>query len=344
MAAAYGQETVPFDSDMVIRSTTNLVQVRVVAEDSKGSPVTDLQRADFQIQDNRKPQPITLFSADRGTCPGPPIAPKPSASQLSDSAEAPGSYSVILLDWLNTPYAYRLLAQEQFLDLLKKYQPGQKVAIYLLGHEPRLLHDFTGDMDILRQVVEDAGLEFGMVEDGPSRAGRFSAATAGRGRGGGGEIEDLILQNKVFDTLHTIQVIADQLAHVPGRKSLVWLTAGFPWNAGGIDFVPRVETALNKLNKSDVAVYWVNPCGLSSMCRSYPGPLSEISQRTGGTVFGDNDTDRGIRLALEDMRISYTLGFNVPEGAAMGPHEIRLRVNRPGVKLRYRESYDWAGK
>jgi VWFA-related protein len=311
-----------------------------MVEDSKGRPVTDLRRADFQVQDNRKPQPITLFSADRGVGP----ASNPSARQPSDSVEAPAGYSVILLDWLNTSYAYRLMAQEQLLDLVKKYQPRQKVAIYLLGHEARLLHDFTDDMDILWQVVENAGLEFGMVEDAPSAPSRSDARYAGRGgRGGDGEIEGLILQNKVFDTLQTLQTIADHLAHVPGRKSLVWLTAGFPWSAGGLDFVPRVETALGKLNKADVATYTVNPCGLSSMCRSYPGPMSEIAQRTGGTVFGDNDSDRGIRLALEDMRISYTLGFNVPEGAALGLHEIRVRVNRPGVKLRYRESYDWAG-
>jgi VWFA-related protein len=342
-ATAFGQETVPFDSGIVIRSTTNLVEVRVLAQDSKARPVTDLQRADFQIQDDRKPQPITLFSADRGAYP--PAASNSSARQPSDSVEAPAGYSVILLDWLNTQYAYRLMAQEQFLGLLKKYQPRQKVAVYLLGHEPRLLHDFTSDMDILRQVVEDAGLEFGMVEDADSSPGRFDAGYAGRGGGGNTGWQDLNLQNKIFDTLHTLAVIADHLTHVPGRKSLVWLTAGFPWTAGGLDFVPRVETALNGLNKSDVAAYIVNACGLSSKCRSYPEPMTEISDRTGGTVFaGRNDLDEGMRLALEDMRISYTLGFNVPEGAALGPHEIRVRVNRPGVRLRYRESYDWAGK
>jgi hypothetical protein len=69
--------------------------------------------------------------------------------------------------------------------------------------------------------------------------------------------------------------------------------------------------------------------------------LYELAVRTGGTEFsGRNDLDEGMRLALEDMRIGYTLGFNVPEGAAPGLHEIRVRVNRPGVKLRYRESYE----
>lgn len=49
--------------------------------------------------------------------------------------------------------------------------------------------------------------------------------------------------------------------------------------------------------------------------------------------------DEGMRLALEDLSASYTLGFHAPEDAATGLHEIRLRVNRPGVTLRYRETY-----
>jgi len=330
VAAVFGQETVPFDSDLVIRSTTNLVQVRAVAEDSQGRPVAGLQRADFQIEDDRKPQPITLFAADRGTQPAP-------ASSSANSVESPAGYSVILLDWLNIKYSYRLRAQEQVIGLLKKYQPRERVAIYILDHDPRLLHDFTSDVLALIPSVEEAGVGFPTVDDDPP----------GRGRGAGGNTEWQILfrQNEVFDTLHTLQVIADHLAHVPGRKSLVWLSAGFPMTVGGIDFVPRVEIALGRLNKADVAVYTVNACGLSTSCRSYPGPMHELAERTGATAFdARNDLDEGMRLALEDMRISYTLGFNVPEGAAPGPHEIRLRVNQPGVKLRYRESYDWAGK
>jgi VWFA-related protein len=334
-AAGFGQETVPFDSDMVIRSTTNLVQVRVVAEDSKGLPLADLQRSDFQIEDDRKLQPITLFSADRGT-----VSAPSAASDSTASEQAPPGYSVILLDWLNIKYSYRLQAQAQVIGLLKKYQPRQRVAIYILDQDPRLLHDFTTDMAALIQAVEEAGVGFPTVDD---NAPRFDGRYAGRGAVGT-EWQILFWQNEVFDTLHSLETVAGHLAHVPGRKSLVWLSAGFPMMVGGIDFGPRVERALGRLNKADVAMYTVNACGLSTACRSYGDPMHELASRTGATSFAArNDLDEAIRMALEDMRISYTLGFNVPESAATGSHEIRVRVNRPGVKLRYRESYDWAG-
>jgi VWFA-related protein len=336
----------------------------VVAEDSKDRPVTDLQRADFQIEDDRKPQPITLFSADRGTRPAPVMASNPSADQSAgshqsagtyqsaSSAEAPAGYSLLLLDWLNTKYTDRLFAQEQVLKLLKNFQPRQRVAIYLLAREPRLLHDFTPDMDELRQAVEDAGVGFPDTQDDPP--GRFDARYSGRGGGGNTEEQIFYWQHRILDTLHTLEAVADHLAHVPGRKSLIWLSPGFPITLDGnvvkgarpdeLNFIQNIERALARLNKADIAVYTVDACGLSLTCRSYGDSLDELPSRTGGTVFASrNDLDEGMLLALEDMRVSYTLAFHVPEGAALGIHEIRVRVNRPGVKLRYRESYELAG-
>lgn len=83
--------------------------------------------------------------------------------------------------------------------------------------------------------------------------------------------------------------------------------------------------------------------GLTTTTRSYGGTLSDFAQRTGGTAFtGRNDLDEGMKEALDDMHSGYMLGFHVPENAAAGLHEIHIRVNRSGLKLRYRESYDWA--
>jgi VWFA-related protein len=340
-AFAFGQQTTTDDAGLVIRSNTSLVQVRVVAEDSQGRPVADLQKSDFEIQDDRKSQPITLFAADRGRLAASP-ASSVSSRQSQDSAPAPPGYSVLLLDWLNTTYTSRVFAQEQVLKLLKSVQPRQQAAIYLLAKEPRLLHDFTSDMDELRQAVEDAGVGFPGTEEDPP--GRYDARYSGKGGSKNTELEIFLWQNRVLDSLHTLEVIAEHLAHVPGRKSLIWLSAGFPLTLGSdVSFTLDIERALAKLNRADIAVDSVNACGLSTTCRSYDG-LSELPSRTGGTIFaGRNDLDEGMRLALDDMRISYTLGFHVPEGAAPGVHEIRVRVSRPGVKLRYRESYELAG-
>jgi hypothetical protein len=43
-------------NDPTFHATTKLVQVSVVAHDSKGAPVPDLRREEFQVLDNGVPQ------------------------------------------------------------------------------------------------------------------------------------------------------------------------------------------------------------------------------------------------------------------------------------------------
>jgi hypothetical protein len=83
----------------VIRTTTRLVEVRVMADDTGGNPVTGLRREEFHLQDNRKSQPITFFTFEGGSG-------SPAANPADSAGMAPvrDSYAVILLDWLNPRY------------------------------------------------------------------------------------------------------------------------------------------------------------------------------------------------------------------------------------------------
>jgi VWFA-related protein len=344
-AAVFGQEAEPPDVSVVIRSTTSLVQVRLVAEDSKGKPVSDLRREDFEIQDNRKPQPITVFSLDLGAS----AAPLEETNAGGANGVEPAGYALIVLDWLNTKYTDRLLAKDQVIRLLKNFQPRQRVALYLLARQPRLILDFTSDMEQLAKAVEDAGLE--PADMGDDTPGRFDARFGGPSGPVSVEEQLFHLNNKITDTLHTLDAIAGNLARVPGRKSLIWLSAAFPIIVGPgaipgakpatLVYAKDVDKVLQRLNRADVAVYGVDARGLpAGNSKGYPDTLQTFAERTGGTAFfARNDLDEGMRMALEDMRTSYILGFHVPDNAAAGVHGIHVLVKRPGVKLRYRESY-----
>jgi VWFA-related protein len=330
---------------VVIRSTTSLVQVRLVAENASGKAVTDLKQEDFQIQDNRKAQPLSLFVLDRGVDTEAPGADGVSAAGTIE----PAGYALIVLDWLNTKYSDRLQARDMLVRMLRKYQPRQKVGLYLVGRESYLIHDFTSDGEELLQAAQMASLD--PADLGDDTPGRFDArAGSPANRRPSVEEQLFFMNNRVTDTLLTLRDIATRLARVPGRKSLVWLSAGFPIVVGPgaipgsrpaeVVFWEQVDQLLERLNRSDVAVYAVDARGLAVDSRGYPATLQEFAERTGGTAFVDrNDLDEGMRLALEDMRVSYILGFHVPENAAPGLHEIRVTVNRPGVRLRYRASY-----
>ena len=210
---------------------------------------------------------------------------------------------------------------------MKNFEPQQKLAIYVLSTHSHLLVDFTADRDILMALLERIDLD--------------SAPDS--------EPKTWNLPLRIKETARVLDLLGDRLLHVPGRKSLIWPTAGFSQGGGGRgqNAAPQalvfqaVEKNLAKLNAADVGVYTIDAVGLRMVQDSSLDAMWEISTRTGGTIFSDrNDLHEGMRLALEDGASVYTLGFHVPVDARPESHAIRIHIDRPGVKLRYRESYD----
>jgi hypothetical protein len=65
-----------------------MVQVSVVAHDSKGAPVADLRREEFQLLDNGVPQEIRVFVAETQSSAAPPqnLAPNTFTNRISGSS------------------------------------------------------------------------------------------------------------------------------------------------------------------------------------------------------------------------------------------------------------------
>jgi hypothetical protein len=180
-------------------------------------------------------------------------------------------------------------------------------------------------------------------------------------------------------TAAAIEAIADHLASVPGRKSLVWITGGLPLR---IDLAMRLNKAqaadrdlmgeptyraMKALNAADIAVYPVDARGLmpgpaasppkghitvrqamqggpsvSSMSVSQThDPLIALARITGGQAFyNSNDIQGAIRKAIDDAEVTYTLGF-YPESDELDStfHEIKLRVKGKNYEVHSRNGY-----
>jgi len=351
LALLIGTATAQDRPDTVIRTTTRLVQIRVMAQDSSGNPVSDLRKEELQLQDNRKPQPIAFLTFEGSASPA-------GASNGANRSAGPtgAEYAVILIDWLNPSYRDRVTDRELVYKFLRNARPRQQIAMYVLGKPSRLLHGFTSDTAELLQTLADTAIDPEDVYDpmpptlAEPRYKMWATLTT--------EEKIFRFNVKILDTFETLNKLADGLARVPGRKDLIWISNGFPLVVDGhavagatpaeIEYPENMQETVAKLNRADIAVYSVDARGLVADGRyGDVGTLQEFSERTGGTAFIDrNDLDEGMRLALEDTRISYTLGFTVPVGAVPGLHRILLRTTRPGVTLRYRESYqlDEAGQ
>jgi VWFA-related protein len=263
-------------------------------------------------------------------------------------------------------------ARQQLKDFLKKMPSEQPVAIYALeGNKVRLLQDFTTDAGALLAAADKFRWQNSLLlSNGPEDVTGPMAQTIER-------IEYDRQRFRVDYTVAALGYIADTLSGYPGRKNLIWISSAFPFNvnasfqvAGAFDTHSRdaeIAKAANALINSQVAIYPVDPRGLTapeafSAANSGPrnGPglqaslsresgtlwaehstMNEMASRTGGRSFYNrNDIATSIRQSIDDGSTYYALGY-YPENKNWDGEfrKIQVKVNRPGIKLRYRLGY-----
>ena len=320
MASAVAQET----PETTFRSTTKLVEITVVARDKQDRPVADLKQDDFEVLDNSRPQVIRLFETDTKRKPSPAAAPGDFTNRTSSAPGERSGYTLLLLDALNTNFENQAFARQKALAMLRTLPPGENVALYVLGRGLRVAHEFTPDTEALARRL---GLERGQ------------------------SYEEMLFEVRVRDTLHAFEQIAEHLAGIPGEKTLLWVTAAFET---GLRFRntygPAIERAMGKLNNANVAIHAVDARGRmpatdenGRLLDPWPrvATMMLFADQTAGRVYyGRNDIDVAMREAIDSLAVSYSLGYHQPEdGVASGNHRITVRVRRPGVDLRYRQSY-----
>lgn len=351
-ATAYSQTAGPTSqpqqavaqSPAVIRATTRLVVVDVVALDEKGQPITDLTADDFTVKEDGVQQKVSDFSSHHPA--GTSIPVRAMASNIISNAPQYSSNSclnVILLDAINTDFSSHAYAQEMLEKYLETNPSIQPTAVFALEGKLTMLHDFTTDTKVLRDVV--AHFQF----QGPTHIPDVYAAASPFQRRGSFQItargRQLTAQSMLF--------LARSLAGYPGRKNLIWLSEGFPINlfpevgGGGAlvtieDYSPLAERIADELMNAQVALYPIDAAGVSINDR-FPAhtAMESMSDRTGGkTFFNRNDIDMGIRTSIDDGATYYTLEY-YPANRVWDRkfRNIELKLDRPNAKLSYRRGY-----
>ena len=160
------------------------------------------------------------------------------------------------------------------------------------------------------------------------------------------------LNARAVSTAAALETIAYQLAGLRGRKNLVWLSGRFPFTFDPYrrtdlaeEVVPTtlalIERAGLALMAANIAVYPVNAGGGAASANSDRGAMQEVADRTGGRIaFDTNDIAGAIDDAVEDARVSYTLGF-YPDGPGGDDafHEVRIDVFHADARVRHRGGY-----
>jgi len=234
------------DSGAVIRTETKVVLVDTVVTDKKGNYVRNLTAKDFKVLEDNKEQTVKSFSFQ---------------SDPSAPGGAQRRYIVLFFDNSTMDAGSQAQARQaaaKFIDA--NAAPNRLMAIVNFGGSIQIAQNFTDDATRLKQTV--SGLKMSAVNPNANGAGgmpdSLSKAAADFG---------------ARDMLLALRSLSKNLNTVPGRKTLILFTGGFPITQ---ERISEITAAIDTCNKSNVAVYPIDVRGLIS-----GAPVAELDPPSG---------------------------------------------------------------
>ncbi len=227
------------DSGPVIKAEKKLVLVDVVVTDKKGEYVHGLTQKDFRVWEDKDEQTIESFSAE---------------SDADPSVPGRNHYIVLFFDATSIGFAEQMQARQAALKFLDKNAgPNRLIAIVNYGGALQVAQNFTSNVDRLKQVV--SGVKSSAVASNTDVAGGAALTRAETSFG-------------ARTVLLGLRDLAKNLATVPGRKTLVFLSGGFSLDMEGRS---ELTATIDACNKSNVAVY---PIDVRGLVAPLPGGMS----------------------------------------------------------------------
>jgi VWFA-related protein len=237
----------------VFKAETRLVLVDTIVTNKKGDYITDLTAKDFKVWEDNKEQPIKTFSFESG-----PSAP----------SESHRHYLVLLFDNSTMSFADQARARDAAAKFVEANAgPDRYVAVMNFGGTVNVAQNFTADAERLKQVVRN--IKFSSVSPNAAPDQPVEVASVGMPQLGNAEANF-----GARTLLLALRSVAKSLASVPGRKSLVLLTTGFPIKPNDPDTVERqseLVSLISECNRANVAVYPIDVRGLTSGASAGPG-------------------------------------------------------------------------
>ncbi|HEX4004431.1 MAG TPA: VWA domain-containing protein [Candidatus Acidoferrales bacterium] len=230
----------PAPSAPVIHAESRVVRVDVIVTDKKGHYVHDLTPKDFRVYDNDKEQQIVNFSF--GSSPTGPTAPPER------------HYMVLFFDDSTMDLGDQARARQAALQFIDADSgPDRAMAVVDFTGALRIVQNFTGDPARLKRATQYAKASAVSSND--------SASPADTGQGGA-PLPNLFNTGNdfgVYTLLLSIRTLAKDLAAVPGRKSVVLFTEGFPLTS---EAEIELTATVSACNQANVAIYPLDVRGL----------------------------------------------------------------------------------
>ncbi len=386
------------EAKVEFRSQTVLIQVPVVVTDRTGKHLHGLHQEDFTVFENGKP--VTFANFEELTASTSPLTiPATPAGQFHNlilDGSQPRNVVVIALDTVNTPFLDQTYGRRELVKFLAhNLDSGQVLSLMLItSHGLKVVQGLSGDSAHLMQALNKAAGEISPMET--MSADAQEAVTAGsppmfgqQGRSGGDSVlqgldqfvqygdsveAQFVQSNAIETTMNAFLGIAWSLSGVPGRKSLIWATGGFPFALDSPSTVPGgylsllYERTMLALNDAQISVYPVDIRGLANspsfvngnhsgafsgtavsrqttnrmwLQQSKIDILNDFADMTGGKAFyNTNDLAGSFKRAADDASSYYMLGYYLDtKNTKPGWRKLQVKVGKKDAEVRARNGF-----
>jgi VWFA-related protein len=366
-----------------IRTISDLVRIDVEVTDKSGKPVKGLPQTDFIVTEDDKPVKVSYFSysdIEKIETAGeqeqaPVVIPlannTPAQSEALENQTRDRRMIVLFFDTSSMATDELLRARDSALNFVRKtMSPADLVGVVVYANTLKVLEDFTNDRKKLAAAVQS--LTPGMTSQ--LATNDYAAATNGESDvseyTGAAYTADETEFN-VFNTdekLAAVQSLANVLAAIPGKKSVIQFTSGITQT--GEENRTQLRAATDAANRADVSIYAVDSRGLMAEIPggdATTGSASGNSAFTGAQVFKQQDSRQDSRDTLATLSsdtggktffdlgdlgdafkgveadntgyylLGYYIGANIKHDGKW--HDIKVKVKDPGVHVRFRNGY-----
>jgi len=299
------------DDGEVLKVETNLVTIPVSVYERSGLYVSSLRRSDFKIFENGDEQELVFF----GT------SDKP--------------FTVVLLIDTSPSTAYKIEeiqnAANAFVNQLK---PEDQVMVIEFNASVNVLTELTSDRQKIYKAIRRTGfgggtslyeaVDFSLRKRLDKIEGRKAIVLFTDG-------VDTTSRSSGFDK--TLAVAEESEAVIFPIYYNTFLASRGIGQGGVMSTPPTLGLPIGGMQSPSSADY--------ARGRAY---LEALADLTGGRVFRPESTPGGLTTAFEgiaeELRSQYSIGYYPKEeGAAGERRQIKVRVNRPNVAVRARDSY-----
>lgn len=379
----------PEDGQPVFRAGIDFVRVDVIVTDRQGNPVLDLTPADFEIVEDNTRQVVETFRLVKIDT----FAPVEATTRLRTrddeqraAQDEDARIVVFFLDEYHVRLGSSLSARKHLVDFIQTQLGPRDLVSVMYPLSPLDSVVLTRDHDQLVRAVERfQGRKYdytprNALED---RYANYPAETV-----------EIIRRQVSLSALKGLSVKLGALRE--GRKAILLLSEGYvallpPQMRGPIASMPglgnpnrynplagdnninedrarfmgeldvqsELQSVFDAANRSNTAIYAVDPRGLStgefdiqdnvamrasreSLAQTQNTLRTLADETDGRAIVNRNDLAKGMEQMMRDSSAYYLLGYNSTQSRSDGKfHEIKVRVKRPGVQVRARKGY-WA--